>query len=193
MALSLATCRSWRSQPRVSALTICSSGAVNVAAAAGVEKVRLQPRDQGSVRRKPAFLDPVGGRPVGCIYFVDQHWAGKTSHRLLYIVQRLDEVNKEVIRRDKLKRRVSLGQDAFGGSAEYRKARRELAELERILVSQDVSKLPTRLSYRALPRWLGPAETPKTELSEDDEGYGWKPGQERGFERFYVGRVKPGV
>jgi hypothetical protein len=164
-------------------------GTCNVAAGRGSETIRLQPREEGRARRKPAFLCPISRRPAGCLYYVDQHWACKTIHNIVYIAQRLDPFTSILLDCEHLGRRVSLGRYAFASVAEFMRAKLEIAKMTALLVEREIARLPTRLSYRAFPRWLDAGETPKITVTEADEGYGWKPGQAWGFERFYVGRV----
>jgi hypothetical protein len=133
------------------------SGSANIARAAGV--LRL---DVSGSRRNPnvvrySFTCPHCAEPRQKIFFVAGSWACRACHGLVYLKQRLANVNKTIAYRDMIIVKISEMKKQGKKTLAFHNLGRKLARIERELEAAGFTSMPQELLYRSYDRWSGVA------------------------------------
>ena len=133
------------------------SGSTNIAEAAGV--LRL---DVSGSRRNPnvvrySFTCPHCTEPRQKIFFVAGSWACRACHELVYLKQRLANVNKIISHRDVIIVTISEMRKQGKQTLAFHNLSRKLALIEHELEAAGFTSMPQELLYRSYDRWSGVA------------------------------------
>ena len=134
---------------------------------------------------KPMMCCPLLGCRCARVYYVRGSWACKTCHGLVSIVQRLDKVERLMVRRDALRAKLGAVRRTRRNEARVELDMRHLDVIERFLFDEGAKEPREQLRFRSAASWLEPDELPVSKIEPGTIGYGWEPGDRIGLRGLY--------
>lgn len=134
---------------------------------------------------KSMICCPQNGCKCARVYYVRGKWACKTCHGLVSIVQRLDKVERLIVKRDALRATLNSVRLTRRNEARLELGLRDLGAIERFLFDQGVAEPREQLRFRSTGTWLEPDVLPVSKIEPGTIGYGWEPGDRIGLRGLY--------
>jgi hypothetical protein len=133
------------------------SGSTNIAKAAGVLRLDVSGSRRNLNVVRYSFTCPRCAEPKQKIFFVAGSWACIACHDLVYLKQRLANVNKTIAYRDSIVSKISEMKKQERHTLAFHNLGRKLTRVERELEVTGLTSMPQELLYCSYDRWSGVA------------------------------------
>lgn len=146
-------------------------GSANIKPADSVLEVNVSGtrRNRHVIRRN--FDCPACQRHVQMLFYVSAGWACRTCHNLVYLKQRLADVNKQIHQRDQIVNQLASISEDERQTRWSHNQQRYIDQINRELAEAGCVSLPEELLYRTSGRWLQPGDVaPATDLRSSAGG-----------------------